>query len=152
MTAKGAWVGICIKFALYDRTSTTTHWSPSAFDALTQGLEHYINHLGSSAFMFRAKVNPALVQDLPERHPYNTLLSEKPTLTEDEIGTPKISTGIIEASCVVRGPTLELRPVYGDGHQHNIFMHEYTAFSLFGYLEEYIAAAKVLSGPAAGTA
>ena len=152
MTKKGTWIGICIKFALYDRTTKTTHWSVRDFDAFMKALEQYINALGSNAFMLRASADPALVKDLAERHPYNTLLSEKPALSDEEVGTPTMSSGILDVAFIARGTTFELRADYGDGRTGHIFLHEYTAFSLFGYLEEYIAAAKTLSGPAAGHA
>lgn len=152
MTAQGAWVGVCIKFALYDHQTKLTHWSRSAFALLMSGLQEYCNHLGANAFMFRAKADPSLVEGLPARHPYHTILSETPKLSEDEIGAAGFRTGINHATFAVRGPTLELRPVFGDGRTESIFLHEYTALSLFGYLQQYIEAAEVLAGPAAGNA
>jgi len=152
MTVKDAWVGICIKFSMYDHKTKVTHWSPRAYRLLIKALEEYCEHLGASAFIFRAKADPSLVASLPARHPYHTLLNEAPTLTLDEIGTASLRSGIDQPAFVVRGPTFELRPEYGDGRTESIFLHEYTALSLLGYLQEYTEAAKALTGPAGGTA
>jgi len=126
MTVKGAWVGICIKFSMYDHKTKVTHWSPRAYGLLIKALEEYYEHLGASAFMFRAKADPSLVDSLPARHPYHTLLTEVPKLTEDEIGRASLGSGIDQAAFVVRGPTFELRPEYGDGRTESIYLHEYT--------------------------
>jgi len=115
-------------------------------------LHEYCEHLGANAFMFRAKADPRLVESLPARHPYHTLLAEVPALSEVEIGTASRGTGIDKAIFSFRGSTLELRPEFNDGHTESIYLHEYTALSLLGYLEEYVEAAKVLTGPAAGNA
>ena len=76
MARKGEWVGICIKFAMYDHRTKLTHWPPKAFALLMKSLAGYCNHLGSNAFMLRAKADPSLVENLAERHPYHTLLTE----------------------------------------------------------------------------
>lgn len=152
VTLRQEWVGICIKFAMYDRSHKVTHWSPEAFHKLMGALDEYHKDLGSRAFMFRAAANPALVADLPPRHPYHTIINEAPKLTADEVGSAKSSTGIDAADFVVRGPTFEIRPTYGDGRAESIFVHEYTALSLLGYLQTYLEAARRLAGPAAGNA
>lgn len=152
VTKQGVWVGICIKFSMYDKTTKLTHWSPHAFGLLMTSLTEYCNYLGENAFYFRAESDPSLLDGLMPRHPYHTLLSEVPILSEDEIGTAGLKTGIDQATFAVRGPTFELRPVFGDGRTESIYLHEYTALSLLAYLQEYIKAAKTLSGPAAGTA
>lgn len=152
MTVKGTWVGICIKFSMYDQTTKVTHWSPHAYGLLIKALDDYYQHLGANAFMFRAKADPSLVASLPARHPYHTLLTEAPLLTEAEIGTAGLGSGIDRATFALRGPTFELRPEFGDGRTESIYMHEYTALSLLGYLQQYTEAAKALTGPAAGNA
>lgn len=152
MTLKGSWVGICIKFSMYDRKTKVMHWSPRAYKLLFQALNKYFQQLGKNAFMFRAEADPALVAGLPARHPYHTLLTEAPEITEDEIGTASLSTGLDRVEFADHGPTFELRPKYGDGRTESIFLHEYTALSLLGYLEQSIEAAKLLTGPAAGNA
>jgi hypothetical protein len=152
MTVNGTWVGICIKFSMYDRATKITHWSPRAYRFLIEALEQYYEHLGANAFMFRAKDDPSLVASLPARHPYHTLLTETPLLTEDEIGRAGLGSGIDRVTFAFRGPTLELRPEFGDGRTESIYLHEYTALSLLGYLQQYTEAAKTLTGPAAGNA
>jgi hypothetical protein len=152
ITLQGAWIGLCIKFAMFDRSTRLTHWSPKASHALIAGLTEYCNNLGSQAFMFRANADPSLTEGLNPRHPFHTLLSEQPTLSEDEIGTAGLKTGINEAEFVSRGPTFEVRPVYGNGRRESIFLHEYTALSLLGYLQEVMKAVQVLIGPTAGSA
>lgn len=152
MTLQGTWVGICIKFSMYDRATKITHWSPRAYRLLVEALEEYCEHLGADALIFRAKADAALVASLPARHPYHTLLTEVPPLTEAEIGTAGFGSGIDRATFAVRGPTFELRPEFGDGRTESIYMHEYTALSLLGYLQQYTDAAKKLTGPAAGNA
>lgn len=152
MTVRGSWVGICIKFSMYDKATKITHWSPHAYRLLIEALDQYHQHLGANAFMFRAKADPSLVASLPARHPYHTLLTEAPLLTQAEIGTASLSSGIDRATFAVRGPTFELRPEFGDGRTESIYMHEYTALSLLGYLQQYTEAAKKLTGPAAGNA
>ncbi len=152
MARNGEWVGICIMFAMYDRRTKLTHWPPKAFALLMKSLAGYCNHLGSNAFMLRAKADPSLVENLPARHPYHTLLTEVPKLTEDEVGRAGRATVIERATYTVTGTALELRAVFGDGRTESIILHEYTALSLFGYLQEYLEAADILTGPAAGSA
>ena len=152
MTLQGTWVGICIKFAMYDHRTKLTHWPPQAYALLMRSLAAYCNHLGSNAFMLRAKADPSLVESLPAMHPYHTLLTEIPNLTEDEIGRAGQATVVERATYTVTGTALELRAVFGDGRTESIILHEYTALSLFGYLQEYLEAADILTGPAAGSA
>ncbi|WP_374365167.1 hypothetical protein [Piscinibacter sp.] len=152
ITLKRAWIGVCIKFAMQDRSARITHWSPHAFKALVDALQAYFEQLGMNAFMIRANDDPTLVASLPARHPYHTLLSDRPKLSDDEIGTAGLKTGIGEAEFEAHGNTFELRPLYGDGHRASIWLHEYTALSLLGYLREYLKVADTLSGPAAGNA
>lgn len=152
ITLKRAWIGVCIKFAMQDRSTLLTHWSPRAFKALVDALQGYFETLGMNAFMIRANNDPTLVAQLPPRHPYNTLLSDRPKLSDDEIGTAGLKTGIAEAEFEAHGSMFELRPLYGDGRHGSIFLHEYTALSLLGYLREYLKVADTLSGPAAGNA
>jgi hypothetical protein len=152
VTFQGAWVGMCIKFSHFDHSATTTHWPPVVFQQLMEALEQYMTELGANAFIFRATNAPELVESLPVRHPYLTLLSEKPKLTNDEVGTTRRATSVETAVFSLRGPTFEIRATYHDGHQQCIFMHEYTALSLLGYLQQYLKAATTLSGPAAGRA
>lgn len=152
MTVKGSWVGICIKFSMHDRTAKITHWAPSAYRSLIEALQEYYQYLGPNAFMFRAAADPSLVADLPERHPYHTLITEAPSLNEEETGTAGFASGIDRATFAIRGPTFEMRPTFGNGRTESIYMHEYTALSMLGYLQQYTQAAKALSGPAAGNA
>nr|WP_317623840.1 hypothetical protein [Acidovorax sp. SUPP3334]BDH38349.1 hypothetical protein AVHM3334_23120 [Acidovorax sp. SUPP3334] len=137
---------------MYDRTTKITHWSPTAYKRLVEGLNEYYSLIGANAFMFKAADNPSLVETLPERHPYHTVMNEIPSITEEEIGTATRSSRIDRTELAARGTVLEIRPEWGDGRTESIYLHEYVALSLLGYLEEYMAAAKVLTGPAAGNA
>ena len=148
----GRWIGVCLKLAMYDRSEKLMHWTPTTFRNLMSSLETYANTLGQNAFMLRADAQPELVADLPARHPYHTLLGEAPKISDDEVGRTSRSTSVSDAQFAIRGPTFEVRAVYSDGRKESIFFHEYTALSMYCYLDQYLAAAKVLSGPAAGSA
>lgn len=152
ITLDGVWIGVCLKLVMYDRCEKLMHWPPDAFRDLMTALKTYAETLGHSAFMLRAKTDPNLVVDLPLRHPYHTLLTEAPKISLDEIGRPSAASSVASARFVVRGPTFEVRPVYSDDHTECIFFHEYTALSMLCYLEQYLEAAEILSGPAAGNA
>ena len=76
MAREGEWVGVCIKFAMYDHRTRLTHWPRRSFTLLMWSLAGYCKQLGSNAFMLRAKADPSLVENLAERHPYHTLLTE----------------------------------------------------------------------------
>lgn len=152
ITLHGSTIGVCIKFSMFDGSSRITHWTLSAYQHLMLALKSYHDHLGESAFFYRAAKDKSLVDGLSPRHPYHTVLTEQPTLSEDEIGSAGLRTGIGEADFALRGPTLEIRPRYGDGRTESIYVHEYTALSLYGYLQEYMNAAQRLAGPVAGTA
>ena len=115
-----------------------------------QALLEYIETGRHGQFMFKAKADPALVKSLPARHPYHTLLDEKPDLSSAEIGNSTKKTIVESCSFADQGPTFVVRPVYADTQTAEIFMHEYTAFSLWGYLNEYIEGFDKLSGPAEG--
>jgi hypothetical protein len=152
ITLRGTKIGVCIKFSMYDGSERLTHWTMGAYEHLMLALRTYHDHLGESAFFYRAAKDKSLVEGLSPRHPYHTILSDLPTLSEEEIGSAGLQTGIGDADFVSRGPTFEMRPRYGDGRSKSIFVHEYTALSLYGYLQEYMEAAERLAGPAAGTA
>lgn len=152
LTLNGLWIGVCLKLAMYDRSEKLMHWPPDSFRDLMKALETYATTLGHEAFMLRAKSNPDLVANLPPRHPYHTLLTEAPMISIDEIGRTSVSSSVASAKFIARGPTFEVRPVYCDGRTECVFFHEYTALSMYCYLDQYLEAAKVLSGPAAGNA
>ncbi|MGY8573500.1 hypothetical protein L0936_19490 [Paracidovorax citrulli] len=152
ITVEGKWVGICIKFSMFDHSTRITHWSSPAYRRLIDGLNEYYGLIGAQALMFKAADNPELVKTLPPRHPYHTVVNEKPSLTEQEIGTATIASRIDRTELVARGTTLELRPKWGDGHNESLYLHEYVALSLLVYLDEYMDAARRLTGPAAGNA
>ena len=65
MTVRGSWVGICIKFSMYDKATKITHWSPHAYSLLIEALDQYYQHLGANAFMFRAKADPSRTRTDP---------------------------------------------------------------------------------------
>ena len=152
MTSHGSNIGVCIKFSMFDRSVLVTHWSNRVFKLFVDGLDQYQGTLGDSAFMFRAHRDPSLAEGLDPRHPYHTLREEAPALTSEEIGSAKLSTAVEAIQCVARGATFEARVGYSNGHTQSIFIHEYTALSLLGYLLEYMEAAEILSGPMGGTA
>lgn len=152
ITLNGLWIGVCLKLAMYDHSEKLMHWPPDSFRDLMTALETYATELGHDAFMLRAETNPDLVANLPPRHPYNTLLTEAPKISTDEIGYTSASMTVASARFISRGPTFEVRPVYSDGRTECIFFHEYTALSMYCYLEHYLEAAKELSGPAGGNA
>lgn len=149
---KKNYMGMCIKFAMYDKTTKLMHWTPQAVKALIDALTEYVNFIGFNAFMFRAKADPTLVADLPERHPYHTVLSEKPSLTTDEIATAGRATSVGDYQFAIRGPTFTIRVTYLDKRFEEINLHEYTAFELCGYLQHYLKAADMIRRPAEGNA
>ena len=102
--------------------------------------------------MFRASQNPKMVEVLPKRHPYYTLLDEKPSINEEEVGGATYKTIVESAEFIARDSTLVIRARYVDGGGEEIFLHEYTALSLYGYLDEYMKALGILTGPAVGNA
>ena len=152
MTSHGCNVGVCIKFSMFDRSLLVTHWSNRIFKQFVDGLDQYQGTLGDSAFMFRAHRDPSLAEGLDPRHPYHTLRDEAPELTSEEIGSAKLSTDVNVIQCVARGATFEARVGYSNGQTQSIFIHEYTALSLLGYLLDYIKAAEILTGPMGGAA
>lgn len=113
-------------------------------------LLQYIETGRHGQFMYRAKEDPAMVLALPPRHPYHTLLDEKPDLTTFEAGDSSKSTRVASCSFADQGPTFVVRPVFADAQATEIYMHEYTAFSLWGYLVEYIEVFDKMSGPTEG--
>jgi hypothetical protein len=152
ITSKGDWVGVCLKLSMFDRSEKIMHWPMDRFVDLMTSLETYANSLGNNAFMIQAQANPKIVENISDRHPYHTLLSEKPKLTLDEVGTTGPSSSVFDADFVLRGPTFEIRPVFADQHTECIFFHEYTALSMFLYLDSYLEAGRKLSGPVGGNA
>lgn len=146
ITKSGNPVGMCIKFRLFDGAEILLHWPMQQFGILLKALVEYIEQGRHSNFMFRVKDDPSLVSDLPPRHPYHTLLSEVPQISPSEVGSPTASTKVASCSFVDMGSIFVLRPIYGNGEIGDIYMHEYTAFSLQGYLDEYVQAYDKLSG------
>ncbi len=54
VTMREDWVGICIKFAMYDRTHKLTHWSPEAFHKLIGALPRWA-YLATSRHISRRR-------------------------------------------------------------------------------------------------
>lgn len=150
VTVKGEPVGICVKFRYFDGTGALSHWPTKQLAHLIRGLLEYGESGRHDQFMFKASANPQIVDSLPPRHPYHTLLNERPELSADEVGMSSPKTRVTSCIFVDRGPTFVLRPEYADGSKAEIFMHEYTVFSLWGYLQEYIKAYDMLSAPHVG--
>lgn len=148
----GLWLGICVKLAMYDGTEKLMHWMGQEARSLEAGLSEYASTIGYNSLMFRAKNDPSIEAGLPERHPFHTLLSEIPKLSASEIGNVRTATKVISPEFVSRGETLELRANYEDNHSENLYFHEYTAISLFGYVKEMLERGAALSGPAGGSA
>jgi hypothetical protein len=152
ITLKGEWVGVCIKLAMFDRSEKIMHWQAAPFRALMASLVEFGQYLGPNSFMRRAEADSSLAENLDPRHPWHTLLTEVPKLTTDEIGGNSPATTVIESTFAIRGSAFEIRPCFGDQHTENIFFHDYTALSMYGYLEKMLEAAKILTGPAGGHA
>lgn len=148
--SSGLMVGMCIKWTFYDRSERLTHWSVQELDNLLKAIEYYGENGGHDNFMFKLKENPELENSLPERHPYNTLLSEIPKLSEPETGTSTAATKVKECAYKDRGPTFELSIAFENNSNTSLFLHEYTAFSIFGYLRQMIDGFKKMSSHEGG--
>lgn len=146
----GSPVGMCIKFRYFDGSEALSHWPTPLLARLMQALLEYIETGRHFKFMFKATDDPTLVQKLPARHPYHTLNDEKPDLSSAEVGNSTKNTRVESCSFADQGPTFVVRPVYGDTQTIEIFMHEYTAFSLWGYINEYIEVFDKLNVPVDG--
>lgn len=150
-TLRGRWVAMGIKFATADGMAVLTHWRPELFKQLTDALLNFYLAIGFNSLAFRARSDPALEASLGADHPYHLLLSRRPALTEDETGTITKQSGI-EALSTQVSEGLSLSMTTSSGSTLKFSMHEYTAVSLYGYLQEYLEAADRLSRPAAGSA
>lgn len=151
-TLKGRWVAMCIKFALADGATVMTHWRPLVLEQLTTTLLAFAETIGLNSLVFRAKSDPSIASGLPTAHPYHALLSQRPTLTDDETGTVTDSSAVQTMTSESAADFLDLFLTMFDERQQRFTMHEYTALSLYGYVQEYLAAASQLAGPAAGRA
>jgi len=145
ISANGVPFGMCIKFRMFDGSDVLQHYPMYQFNYLMQELRGYINEGRHTGFMFRAGENPSLVESLDPRHPYHTITTEIPNLSQEEIGAVTKQSVVTEIILADRGPTLVLRTAYEDGTAE-IPLHEYTAFSLYGYLEEFLDVIDKLSG------
>ena len=128
-------VGVCIKFKLMYGEETLTHWPLMHFSKLIRIFEEYINHGRHQNFMFTVKQNSQLEEALDKRHPYFTLTDDVPSLNEEEVGSSSTATRVESCEAADKGSVLAIRPVINGG-KIELLMHEYTAFSLYGYLEE----------------
>ncbi len=137
--------GMCIKFRMFDGSDITQHYPLPQFSELLRGLTEYVNSGRHTKFFFRAHEDNSLVANLNPRHPYHTLLTEKPGLTEDEIGGVNKQSMVADVVCIDRGMSFILRCTYVVSGGVDIPMHEYTAFSLLGYLQEIEAIYSQLS-------
>ncbi len=140
-------VGMCLKFVRWDRTVKVTHWLPPHYRQLLKALRLYHQTLGANAFMVRAHADSFLVARLPERHPYHSLLRERPTLEDDEAERLCASTQIAKVVISLRGDMMEIRPTFADGHKDRLLMHEYIALSLLSHLDEHAKAGNPLHHP-----
>ena len=150
ITTQGTPAGLCLKFRHFDGSDTVTHWPLPGCDRLVKALLEYVEHGCHEQFMFRAKADPAFVATLPPRHPYHTLLSEIPAISESELCDLSLATLIKDSNFVDRGSTFVLKLDLANNETKDIYMHEYTAFSLYGYIVEYIKGFERLSGPTVG--
>lgn len=133
-----------IKFSHYDLSHTITQWRHVSANALMIALREYAVSRGEQSLMFQVECDPSLIDRLPRRHPFHTLNSERPSLSDEQMGSAQSSELIEEAKFVDRGPTFEMRLTLGSGNSGNVFLHEYTAMSLYGYLRDQISIAEEL--------
>lgn len=143
-------VGMCIKWSFYDHSEKLTHWNLPELKNLMEEFRYYGENGQHNNFMFKLKENPELEKDLPERHPYYTLLKESPKISEAEIGNLYPETKINKCSYKDRGENLELCLEFCNNATSSIFLHEYTVFSLYGYIYKMIEGFDAMSNHEGG--
>lgn len=150
LSVRGVYVGACIRFSRFGAPEVTTHWPAAQLSRLMHRLHMYIEEIGSSAFMLRAKHDPSLVEGLAADHPYHTVM-EKPPLTQEEIGASSPATRVSNCSFSAREDGFLLRCKFAASQPIELPMHEYTAFSLWAYIDAVLTGYRTLSGPHVGS-
>lgn len=148
----GSIESVCIKFAMFDRTTRLSYWEPRWFRALYECVEYYsgIHYYGSD--LQRAAQEPAFVASLPKRHPVRTMGDEKPSLTEEEYQAAKelfcvASLAVIDEDSTCR---IECTSIHGDRRVE--VLPAYIAMNLCGSLKAGVDLARLMAVEPGGSA
>lgn len=149
ISLKGAIVGVCIKYAMFDRQLRIAHWPLNRFSELYSRLNQYSEMHWEGSDMQRT-TDPQYVARLPPRHPYHTVVEDTPKLEQDEIGASGASSFVANFEFVDRGKACEIKCTFRNGDARSELLPEYIAMNLFGYLKASIEAVGLLLNTSAG--
>jgi hypothetical protein len=82
-------LGVCVKYAMYDRSLRLSYFEAQWFHALYQCVQYYSGTHYYGSDMQRAADEPEFSARLPDRHPIRTMNREKPGLTERDYALAK---------------------------------------------------------------
>jgi hypothetical protein len=131
----GSLDGICIKYAMYNRTLRLSFFDEQQFRALYQCIEHYSGTRYYGSDMQREADEPGFVTRLPSRHPVRTMASEKPNLTRDDYEEAKQAYRVASLRVTDQGNKCRLACTYADGVDREEVLPGYIVMDLCGCLK-----------------
>jgi hypothetical protein len=133
--ASGAVHGVCIKYAMYDRSLRLSYFDAQWFLALYQCIEYYSGTRYYGSDMQRVVDEPEFSARLPRRHPIRTMHSEKPDLTDldYELAKEKFSVAALRVGDL--GDSCRIDCSYASGNHRTEVLPGYVAMNLCGSLK-----------------
>lgn len=144
--------GVCVKYAMYDRTFRLSFFDQQWFRALYQCIEYYSGTRYYGSDMQREADEPDFVDRLPARHPVLTMAREKPNLVEGEYEMAKHAHRVIALKMADLGSACRLVCTYADGSCREEVLPSYIAMNLCGYLKACLDLHGFITIPAGGSA
>lgn len=144
--------GVCIKYAMHDRTHRLSFFDEQWFTALYQCVEYYscTSYYGSD--MQREADEPDFLSRLPRRHPVHTMSREKPSLTDDEYEAAKLTHRVTALRMADQGNACRLVCQYADGHRREELLPGYIIMNLCAYLGACVRLHGLMMTTPSGTA
>lgn len=132
---EGAAQGVCVKYAMYDRSLRLAYFERRWVRALHECVEYYsgMHYVGSD--MQRAADEPGFSAALPPRHPVRTMHSEKPDLTERDYALAMESFSVTALRVGDLGDSCRIDCSYVSGIQRTEVLPGYVAMHLCGSLK-----------------
>jgi hypothetical protein len=150
--APGAVETVCIKYAMYDGSSRLSYWQAKWSRALHQCVEHYSGMHYHGSDLQRASDEPEFSARLPIRHPVRTMISEKPTLTEQEYRAAKERFSVTSLRVIDQGDSCLVECKFANGSSRTEVLPSYIAMNLCGFLNASRDLSALMTSEAGGSA
>ncbi|WP_454672945.1 hypothetical protein [Achromobacter pestifer] len=143
---------ICVKFAMFDRTTRLSYWDAEMLGVLAQCLEYYSGTHFSGSDLQRAVEEPGYVKGLAKRHPVRTMTDERPHLAEADYQAARRQFSVASFNVNDGGALCRIECTYGDGRRRIEFLPAFIAMHLCTSLKTSSELCRLLAATPGGMA